>query len=508
MMHRLVSFFSLIHRFSFFRMFLFLLAIILVFPQTACAITASQINIYSQDYYTDATKWALAGTKRTLESAGCSLFSFAHAIQWLTQTRRGDELLTELIGVCNDPNGLQGHPECTHSDRRNYTGLAYQNHIKSKYGISNHGVNKTEKSFEDFLTTGGVIVFRGPSPNGGHIALAVDFVRNSDGVGFIHVIDSHPYSFHHSSARTPYYDSSFNQLTSYPTDGADYWIRYRDISNNSNYRVWIGLRMAPKSISISAPSSVMQLTDEPLSLTASVLPAIAYQGVVWSSSNTKIATVSAEGCVTPVSSGIVTITATSAVNKNVHTTHTLLVTDRPITAEINQGPQCALVGTSAQYSAAIQPDRFSTLPLTWSSSNPDILSINPQTGAATMHAAGDVLISASSDYGFEGQLQVRVIPPLSRFTAALPTGVQTISASAFENTDIQYFRCPEGLQRIESGAFANCRQLRAIYIPASVTSIAGDAFSGCSDLVIWSASDYVQSFAESVGCLFFDSPAQ
>lgn len=492
---------------SFLRTLLLLLAIMLAFPQSACAMTASQMNIYTQDNYTDASKWALAGYHRTLESAGCSLFSFAHAIQWLTQTRRGDELLTELIGVCNDPNGLQGHPECTHSDRKNYTGLAFQNYIKGRYGISNHSVKKNEAAFESFLTTGGAIVFRGPTPTGGHIALAVDFVRNSNGVGFIHVIDSHPESFHRSSSYTTYYDSSFNKLTSYPTDGADYWIRFRDIVNNSNYRVWIGLRMAPKSVSISASSAILQLPDDTLSLTASILPATAYQSVVWSSSDTSIASVSEDGCVTPVSPGIVTITAASAVDESVFSTCELLVTDCPITAEINQGPRCALIGASAQYGAAIQPDLFADVPLTWASSNPDVLSIDPQTGVASMHAAGDVLISAASDYGFDSKLQVRVIPPLSQFTALLPSGVQIIPSNAFENTDIQYFRCPEGLQRIESGAFANCRSLKVIYIPESVTSIASDAFAGCSNLILWSASDYVESFAGSSGCLLFNSPA-
>lgn len=415
---------SVLSRFC--RMLLLLTVLVLAFPQNACAITASQINIYTQDNYTDASKWALTGTDRTLETAGCSLFAFAHAIEWLTQTRRGDELLTELIGVCNDPNGLLKHPECTHSDRQNYTGLAYQKYIRNRYGISYHSIEKKEKAFEAFLTTGGAIVFRGPTPTGGHIALAVDFVRDSEGVGFIHVIDSHPESFHLSSAHTNYYDSSFNMWTTYPTDGADYWIRFQDIAGNSHFRTWIGLRMAPTSIHISAASDIL-LLDETLSLTADVLPATAHQGVVWSSSNKKIATVSEDGYVTPVAAGTVTITAASAVDKAIRAEYTL---------------------------------------------------------------------------------QVRVLPPLSRFTATLSPDVQVIPDNAFANTDIQYFRCPEGLQRIESGAFANSRSLRAVYIPESVTFIASDAFDGCSGLILWSSSDYVRRFVSTSDCLLYDAPAQ
>ena len=48
-------------------------------------------------------------------------------------------------------------------------------------------------------------------------------------------------------------------------------------------------------------------------------------------------------------------------------------------------------------------------------------------------------------------------------------------------------RCPEGTVEIQRRAFADCKQLRDIYLPASVQSIAEDAFSGTENLTIHTA---------------------
>ena len=43
---------------------------------------------------------------------------------------------------------------------------------------------------------------------------------------------------------------------------------------------------------------------------------------------------------------------------------------------------------------------------------------------------------------------------------------------------------PDGCETIGARAFADSANLRTITIPASVTSIAADAFDGCTDLTI------------------------
>ena len=71
----------------------------------------------------------------------------------------------------------------------------------------------------------------------------------------------------------------------------------------------------------------------------------------------------------------------------------------------------------------------------------------------------------------------------------IPAGTKRIEAGAYE-TDPHCGEvvCPEGLESIESRAFANCRVLWCVHIPSSVTSIAEDAFAGSPEFCIWTES--------------------
>lgn len=88
----------------------------------------------------------------------------------------------------------------------------------------------------------------------------------------------------------------------------------------------------------------------------------------------------------------------------------------------------------------------------------------------------------------------------------LPAALTHIDAEAFLNTSFGSVRCPDQLESIGSRAFANCRSLRSIYIPASVTFIADDAFENCTDLVIHGENgSYAKTYAkEHSNILFVD----
>ena len=62
----------------------------------------------------------------------------------------------------------------------------------------------------------------------------------------------------------------------------------------------------------------------------------------------------------------------------------------------------------------------------------------------------------------------------------LPEDMQQVKAGAFEATPIQAVHCPAGVASIGSRAFANCTNLQAVEIASMTTTIADDAFSGCS----------------------------
>lgn len=71
----------------------------------------------------------------------------------------------------------------------------------------------------------------------------------------------------------------------------------------------------------------------------------------------------------------------------------------------------------------------------------------------------------------------------------LPAELLTVEDSAFFDTAITYLIVPEGCERIEDGAFANCEKLRVIELPDSIMFIADDAFKGCEDFVIRTGAD-------------------
>lgn len=94
---------------------------------------------------------------------------------------------------------------------------------------------------------------------------------------------------------------------------------------------------------------------------------------------------------------------------------------------------------------------------------------------------GTVTITATTSNGLSASCVVTVRDPV---VSALPAGLTEIGDSAFMGTAAECYSLPDGVKRIGSRAFADCPNLREIRIPASVTSIADDAFAGCQDLII------------------------
>ena len=77
------------------------------------------------------------------------------------------------------------------------------------------------------------------------------------------------------------------------------------------------------------------------------------------------------------------------------------------------------------------------------------------------------------------------IPALSEMTTIrLPAGLKTVEANAFEGLAAQAVIIPSGCTSIGSEAFANCPNLLYVQIPASVTIIDNNAFSGSNRVVI------------------------
>ena len=79
----------------------------------------------------------------------------------------------------------------------------------------------------------------------------------------------------------------------------------------------------------------------------------------------------------------------------------------------------------------------------------------------------------------------------------LPSSLTTVGEEAFEGAAFKYAVLPEGAESIEKRAFADCGNLRDIYIPESTVKIAEDAFEGVSGLTIHGKEgSYAEFYAE------------
>lgn len=85
----------------------------------------------------------------------------------------------------------------------------------------------------------------------------------------------------------------------------------------------------------------------------------------------------------------------------------------------------------------------------------------------------------------------------------LPAALAAIEDEAFMGISASCIELPNEVQYIENSAFEDCRQLKQIYIPASVTYISPTAFNGTSGLVIFGAAgSYADDFAYDYGFTF------
>ncbi len=149
-----------------------------------------------------------------------------------------------------------------------------------------------------------------------------------------------------------------------------------------------------ESITLSAESARINV-GETTTLSATVLPDnTADKTVVWSSADPAIASVDASGTVTGMTTGVAVITATCG---SVSATCTVTVTPAPAES-ITVSPESAelKVGETVSLTTAILPEIAALNPVTWSSSDPSIATVEAD-GTVTGVALGMAVITATCD---------------------------------------------------------------------------------------------------------------
>lgn len=122
--------------------------------------------------------------------------------------------------------------------------------------------------------------------------------------------------------------------------------------------------------------------------------------------------------------------------------------------------------------------------LTWVSSDPQLAHVDA-SGLLTALAEGSATVTVTAANGVTAVCQVEVKPQLSLLK--LPASLTRLEAEAFAGAAYaESALLPDGLQAIDARAFAQSG-LMYISIPASVTTIAEDAFDGCPLVIIYAA---------------------
>ncbi|MBQ8150436.1 MAG: leucine-rich repeat domain-containing protein [Clostridia bacterium] len=110
-----------------------------------------------------------------------------------------------------------------------------------------------------------------------------------------------------------------------------------------------------------------------------------------------------------------------------------------------------------------------------------------KTGTATITAA-------TTDGRYSATFTVKAFK-----AQQLPAALTEIGPEAFAGSSFAAVMIPDGCTAIGSKAFANCTALERIYIPASVTTIAPDAFDGCHPIICAPAGSVAAAFGAAAG---------
>lgn len=174
------------------------------------------------------------------------------------------------------------------------------------------------------------------------------------------------------------------------------------------------------SISVRTSATGVELDRDTLRLTvggteqvtATVSPESASEkGDEWSSSAPDVASVDADGLVTAHKPGTAVITVTTG-DGNFTASCTVSVRIPVTGVELDRDTLKLAVGGTEQLTATVLPESATDKSLTWSSSDPDVASVNAD-GLVTAHMPGEAVITVTSAEGPSAECLVRVLYPIN-----------------------------------------------------------------------------------------------
>ena len=285
----------------------------------------------------------------------------------------------------------------------------------------------------------------------------------------------------------------------------------------------------PTGVELDQSGTVILCMGSELELKATLQPSDATRLLTWTSSNTKIAKVDANGVVTPVKEGTVTITVKTHNGKTDTVKIKVVNSPEPTGIELDQNDTVTLtLGKNLTLNAEVQPAN-AIRNLTWTSSDTSVVTVDAN-GVVTPVKEGVTIITVMTHNGKYDTVSVQVIKEggsmpvaggscgsnvtweldgkgaltikgtgeMTDFSSAttpwdsyrnsilsvvIEDGVASVGKRAFENcTSLTNISIAESVVRIGEYAFNGCTALKNINIPAGVTSINAGVFMNCSSL--------------------------
>lgn len=160
---------------------------------------------------------------------------------------------------------------------------------------------------------------------------------------------------------------------------------------------------------VITPAAVRLESGKSKKLTADILPKEATnKNVVWTSSNPRVATVSADGTVKALKAGTADITATAADGSGKKAKSRVTVFASVTSVKLPQSTLNLVRKKSATVKAVVKTTDGSKAKVTWKSSKPKVAAVNSK-GKITAKAKGTAIITAQAENGKKAKLRVRVV---------------------------------------------------------------------------------------------------
>lgn len=233
--------------------------------------------------------------------------------------------------------------------------------------------------------------------------------------------------------------------------------------NNPNVKAYCNVTVVAAEVKVESvrlePSSKTIQKGDSFALTAFITPDNAEnKTLTYVSSNENVAVVTASGVVTGVDTGESIITATSS--NGIKGQCKVIVTDQPWVV-LDEDEITLLVGAEKTLTAVVYPESVADRTVTWSSTDPQIASV--QNGKVTALKAGECAVKATASNGSTAECKVIVENDAVEFEIALaPDDPNLFTKGLMQDKSVRIY--PQ-YTRVDNGKS---------YAPASVSWASSD----------------------------------